>query len=201
MITQQTTAYLKRCQWERPESMRSKSYICGYCGHRVSSSLGLSLKSPNRETNQGVYLCPECKCPSFILSPLNFQEPGSSFGRKVLHLPEDLEALYEEARMCTSAGCFTAAVLILRKMIVHVAVSKGAKDNLRFIEYVDYLENQHFLPPDGRNWADQIRSIGNIATHEIVVMTGESAEQLTTFMEMLLRFIYEFPSMVAEPEG
>ena len=37
---------------------------------------------------------------------------------------------------------------------------------------------------------------GNEATHEIAVMGEQDAKELISFIEMLLRFIYEFPSMV-----
>ena len=37
---------------------------------------------------------------------------------------------------------------------------------------------------------------GNEATHEITVMNQQDAEELVAFTEMLLKFIYEFPSRV-----
>ena len=52
------------------------------------------------------------------------------------------------------------------------------------------------MPPDGKGWVDYIRQKSNEANHEIVLMTEEEATDLINFSEMLLRFVYEFPSKV-----
>jgi hypothetical protein len=41
-----------------------------------------------------------------------------------------LNQLYEEARRCTGQGCFTAAVLLCRKMLMNIAVEQGAAEGL-----------------------------------------------------------------------
>ena len=61
---------------------------------------------------------------------------------------------------------------------------------------VEYLAANGFVPPNGRGWVDHIRKKGNEATHEIVFMTDKDAQELLAFSEMLLKFIYEFPSRV-----
>src|SRR6266571_7617624 len=104
--------------------------------------------------------------------------------------------LYEEARRCSSQNCFTAAVLLCRKMLMNIAVAQGATEGLRFIEYVTYLSDKGFVPPNGKHWVDHIRKKGNEATHEIALMAEGDAKELISFIEMLLRFIYEFPSLV-----
>ncbi len=82
---------------------------------------------------------------------------------------------------------------------MNIAVEQGASDGLRFIEYVEYLANNGFIPPNGRTWVDHIRRKGNEATHEIALMTQADAEELVAFVEMLLKFVYEFPARVPGP--
>ena len=65
-----------------------------------------------------------------------------AFGNPVQNLPDDISALYEESRTCFSGSSYTAAVLVLRKLLMNVAVQKEAAQNLRFIEYVEYLSNK-----------------------------------------------------------
>ncbi len=79
---------------------------------------------------------------------------------------------------------------------MHIAVSKGAKQNLKFIEYVEYLSKNNYIPPDAKEWVDHIRSKGNEANHEIVIMAEEDAKDLLAFIEMLLKIIYEFPANI-----
>ena len=82
---------------------------------------------------------------------------------------------------------------------MNIAVSQGAPEGKRFIEYIQYLADNGFVPPHGKGWVDHIRKKGNEATHEIVTMTLQDAEDLIAFTEMLLKFIYEFPSRVPTP--
>jgi len=81
-------------------------------------------------------------------------------------------------------------------MLMNIAVQQGATEGLKFIEYVSYLADKGFVPPNGKHWVDHIRKKGNEATHEIAIMVEQDAKDLISFIEMLLRFIYEFPSMI-----
>ena len=79
---------------------------------------------------------------------------------------------------------------------MNIAVSQGATPGLKFIEYVEYLSQNGYVPPKGKGWVDHIRKKGNEATHEIALMTKEDANDLISFSEMLLKFIYEFPAKI-----
>lgn len=124
------------------------------------------------------------------------QIPGVPFGDPVLHLPAEVAALYDEARRCTAGSSYTAAVLATRKLLMHIAVNLGAKEGQNFMEYVQYLADNGYVPPNGKAWVDHIRKRGNEANHEILLMRKEDAADLINFTEMLLKFIYEFPKRV-----
>lgn len=79
---------------------------------------------------------------------------------------------------------------------MNIAVANGAHEGLKFIQYVDYLAEKGFVPPNGKEWVDHIRCKGNEATHEIKIMNRSDAEELIGFLEMLLKFIYEFPARI-----
>lgn len=81
-------------------------------------------------------------------------------------------------------------------MLMNIAVEQGAKEGLKFIEYVNHLAEDGYIPPNGKGWVDHIRKKGNEATHEIALMGKGDAEELILFSEMLLKFIYEFPARV-----
>jgi hypothetical protein len=86
--------------------------------------------------------------------------------------------------------------LALRKLLMNIAVNKGANAGLSFQQYVEYLDSKGYVPPDGKAWVDHIRRKSNDANHEIALMKASDAEELITFAEMLLKFVYEFPSRV-----
>jgi len=79
---------------------------------------------------------------------------------------------------------------------MNIAVNNGAKEGASFVVYVEHLASAGFVPPNGRGWVDHIRKKGNEANHEIALMTRVDAEELLSFSEMLLKFIYEFPSRI-----
>ena len=53
--------------------------------------------------------------------------------------------------------------------------------------------------PDGKAWVNRIREQGNEANHEIVVKSLNDAKEVIGFVEMLLKFIYEFPARISPP--
>ncbi len=93
-------------------------------------------------------------------------------------------------------SAYTSAVLACRKLLMNIAVAEGAKENRKFIEYVEFLANKGYVPPGGKHWVDHIRQQGNEATHEIEMKSESEAKDLISFVEMLLKFIYEFPARV-----
>jgi hypothetical protein len=115
-------------------------------------------------------------------------------GNEVQNLPVEIQLIWSEIRNSTSRSAFMSAVILGRKLLMHIAVDAGAQPGLPFVSYVDYLETNHYVPPNSNKWVDKIRSHGNEATHEIVIKKKEDAEEIMVFLEMLLKFIYEFPA-------
>ena len=184
--------------WRQLQDLKNCAFICGFCNTKVSSVKGYKLGRGQDASGAqvgAIYICPNCGGPIFFATD-NRKFPSPSFGNSVQHVPTELNELYEEARRCTGENCHTASVLLCRKMLMNIAVSQGAKEGLKFIEYVNYLSENGYTPPNGKHWVDHIRKKGNEATHEIALMNENDAKELIVFVEMLLRFIYEFPSMI-----
>lgn len=177
--------------WNNAGGLQSKKFQCGHCNNLVASHVGYA-------GNGAIYICPHCDQPTHF-NAKGDPMPGVTFGDAVAHLPADIEALYGEARRCSSAAAYTAAVLLSRKLLMNIAVSLGAKPGEPFINYVEFLAAKNYVPPNGKGWVDHIRKKGNEAAHEIVLMHQSDAEDLLGFSEMLLKFIYEFPNRVPKP--
>lgn len=142
-----------------------------------------------------IYICHACLRPTFF-DYSKEQFPGSMFGNDVTDITDkDVNELYNEARRCTSAKAYTATVLCCRKLLMHIAVAKGAGENKTFAEYVDYLSEKGFVPLESKEWIDHIRKMGNEANHKIAIMNQQDAENLVYFMEILLKLVFEFPAM------
>ncbi|MFH1010766.1 MAG: DUF4145 domain-containing protein [bacterium] len=185
--------------WQDAKAIPCRRFKCGFCGMIVASEKGFvrAEQLPTNEiTTDEIYICSNCDRPTFFDQRRN-QYPGYPFGNYVQHISsKEVKALYQEARYCTSVYAYTCAVLACRKLLMNIAVDKGAPAGKKFVEYVEYLSDQNYVPPDGKGWVDRIRTTGNEATHEIALMKKEDAEDLITFVEMLLKFVYEFPAKV-----
>jgi predicted urease superfamily metal-dependent hydrolase len=90
-----------------------------------------------------IYVCPNCTYPTYVdKTKVEYKQyPGVAYGNKVKHVPENIDTLYEESRNCMSVKSFTASVMASRKLLMSIAVDKGAEEGLNFIEYVDYLDD------------------------------------------------------------
>lgn len=177
--------------WSNAQRITSKAFTCGFCANQVASSAGFFS-----DRNQFIRICPNCEAPTYWDNGAS-QIPGISPGRKVSHLPAELNQLYNEARSCAGHNAFTGSVLLCRKLLMNIGVQQGAEEGKSFLYYVEFLAGQGYVPPNGKHWVDHIRKKGNEATHEITFMTADDASELITFSEMLLKFIYEFPNSIS----
>lgn len=190
---------MEKLHWEQASNIISRAFTCGYCGASIASEKGwLGKRIGRAEIFALIYICHKCGRPTLIDETENGkQTPGVTFGNPVSDIPEKtVETLYSEARQCTGAGAYTAAVLCCRKLLMHIAVSKGAKTGESFISYVEYLADHNYIPPDAKDWVDHIRKKSNEANHEISIMNKPDAEELLSFLEMLLKVIFEFPASI-----
>ena len=189
---------LKNFGWVGKQKIEPMSYQCGYCNNIVASEVGYKVgfhqDGSGRQT-AGIYICPSCGGPTFF-QITGEQHPDVVIGSHVKHVPEEVEKLYDEARRCTSANAYTAAVMVCRKILMHLAVEQDADKDKGFAYYVTYLSEKGFVPPHGKHWVDHIRKKSNEANHEILLMSRDDSKDIIVFIEMLLKFIYEFPSMV-----
>lgn len=180
--------------WYSTANLGNRGWRCGYCGRDVGGNVGY-----RRESGDGkrIYICPHCENPTAFIENDDGavgQYPGVAYGHEVEHLPVSVSAIYGEVRRCIQYTAYTSAVLAMRKLLMHIAVEQGAEEGKSFVSYVEFLDENHWIPPNGKEWVDAIRKGGNEANHEIVVATEDDAKQLLDFVEMLLKFVYEFPS-------
>lgn len=189
--------------WHNLQALDSKSYKCGYCGSPLASEKGYSASESalvGAKRAATIYICHKCERPTFFGRDGN-QTPGILIGNPVNHIPNlEIEQLFNEARICFSIGAYTSSVMCCRKLLMNISVSEGADEGKSFVEYVDYLNSKNYIPPNGKKWVDSIRKLGNDANHKIEFRTKDEATRITTFTEMLLRFIYELPGIMKETE-
>lgn len=123
--------------------------------------------------------------------------PTPAIDEDVEFLPENIQILFREARLAKSVQAYTAAVMVCRTIIMHVAVDRGAlekKENGQsnsFHFFVDYLEQNSIIPKGAKGWVDKIRTLGNEAIHDLSIMTENDTSLIIGFTTLLLKITYE----------
>jgi hypothetical protein len=172
-------------------------WTCGYCERLVANDKGfLSPSSPNPPRKGRIARsCPNCRGLSL------FADDGTTLpaplpGHDVDKLPDNVGQIYGEARAALAAGAPTGAALLFRTVLMHVACSLGAQPGETFVQYVNFLEANHHVPPSGKAWLDHIRKQGNLPAHELVTVSADGAAELLSFVHMLLQLVFDFPARV-----
>jgi hypothetical protein len=185
-----------------PANLTRRNYVCGHCGKDAGTTEGyfaIPKGGSGAPSGDYIYICSICRKPTFF-GVDGEVVPGPKEGADVAHLPADVAAIYAEARKCATAGGPTGAVSLLRVLIVHIADEEGALKKLNidardltFKTALEYLADNGFVPPKGKEWVQHIIEMGHKVNHRLAIMQNADATALMKFAEMLLRFLYEMP--------
>lgn len=178
--------------WTKPDGSTTEAwspYTCAYCGADVSGAV-IAWCHDGQGRIVRFLQCPKCFEGTINADPKGIH-PGAAFGPVLQGLPADVESAYSEARRCLSVNATTAAEAMCRKILMHVAVDKGAKEGLTFVSYLDHLEQQGYITPPMRGWVKLIKDHGNESQHRLPAPDRARAEGTVTFTAQLLRIVYE----------
>lgn len=174
--------------------LEEKDFTCGYCQNHTSSDKGMLLVetvSEEYEQDGAVYICSHCKMPTFTWQDV--QVPGVKMGGSITEVSDELKALYEEARSAYAAGAYTGVVLLCEKVLKYACVELGAEPDLPFIDYLTFLDENHYVTSKVQEWVNRVKSDTEKA-HEIVIKSKQQARELIRFCEMMIKVNFEYPN-------
>lgn len=177
--------------WANEETLTTKEFTCCHCGEKIASQKGYRSFHDGYGKSAYIYICHCCKAPN-VFDSLGKPLVEPKIGKEIANLPENVSNLYNEVRSCLQAGAFTAAAMLMRKMLMDIAVAEGIKDCHTFSQYVDALCKEGIVPKKARHLAEAVRKLGNDVNHELQTAKPEETYALFKFMEMLLEVNYEF---------
>jgi len=168
------------------------AYICGHCGHKTAGRV-VSGKTVNKGGSGPLItrfmLCTGCGNGS--VENNNNITPGIRLGSNLEGLPQSVEVAYNEARDLMAICAYTSCELICRKILLHIAVDKGSKEDISFEQCMEHLEKEGYITVTIKPWADLIRKHGNKSTHRLEAPDENRAKATFTFTEQLLKIVYE----------
>lgn len=181
----------KSGEWVHLKTGRPLKCICYNCNNMISSNKYYETWVPGRLTKSLIHICPHCNAPivrdyegKHVISPL--------IGKNIKKLPEDIERIYLEIRKSMQANCFNGAIMLMRKLIMHIAVEEGADEGKNFTEYINFLCDEGVVPRKSKGKADLVRTLGNGVNHQIEDSNEEDAKNCLDFLSLLLMANYEF---------
>ena len=160
-------------------------HTCGHCGKAVAGI----VVAKHADMHAQWLACPSCKHGS--VSNNGTITPTPLLGDDIKGLEDPIKDAYLEARKSISSKSYTACVLMCRKILMNVAVEKGASQGEAFTEYIDYMIKTGYITVTMKGWVDKIRDNGNNATHEIPSPDSEKANTTLAFTALLLKNVYE----------
>lgn len=175
------------------------NYLCAYCDHNVD---GIIVASYPMMTDLGMaadqfwMLCTNCNQPS-VATVRGKVYPAAAFGPALVGLPPLVASAYSEARNAFRVEAYTACELMCRKILMNIAADKGGGEGKSFAEYVQWLEDHHYITPPMKGWVELIRKHGNQSTHEIEAPDKSRAEATLLFTAQLLRIVYEMEHLAS----
>lgn len=165
-------------------------FVCGWCGERQTAPVVAAITDGNYRPIGWWVRCLGCGEPS-VRNMSGVTSPSPLAGEDVEGLSAETAAAYTEARRCAGVGAFTACELMCRKLLMHVAVDKGAKEGATFASYLDHLATEGYITPPMRPWTAKIKDNGNQSTHELPPVDEARAVDTLAFTTQLLRLVYE----------
>lgn len=182
--------------WDDVSELPSKQFTCSHCGNNICSNLGYKRMVNTGgeyeyfEDSDYIYICYKCKKPTYFDSE-DKQIPGPLYGDDVEYLSDSVKEVYDEARKCFSVNAYTSAVLCCRKLLMNCAVEVGADEGLSFITYINYLDDNDYIPSKIKDCVDKIRQLGNDGTHKIESRSKNDAELAIEFTSIVLKVMFE----------
>lgn len=166
-------------EWKNISEIATISFICWNCNNKVASEKAYISYDKYDPSHVGsyIYICPHCKAP-VILDDEEKEVLLPLLGAEIKKLPENIGNVYEEVRRCMQSKCFTGAIMLMRKIIMNIAVHEGAEENLKFVQYVDFLFSNGIVPKKSKNKVDSVKDLGNDANHKLENRTQEEAPKL-----------------------
>jgi hypothetical protein len=189
---------------------------CAFCGERGNWQLAFheEKKKSNgtKRLNFDVYRCGNCAGFVHVLWsagdligqglhsyrvlpwPIN-QKPKPS-----QNWPEQVQRYWTQAHQSLSGEIWDAASVMARSAMQVTLRDQGATGRTLKDE-IDNLASKGILPPTMKEWATELRLLGNESAHPEVDQTAAAPEDVRDtvhFLDLLLYYLYDLPAQIKQ---
>jgi len=200
-------------------TVRARNLVvdCPHCSVRARLDMRFWVAEPEFSAFSMLYECQNCHGIVFFSAwARTFSEPGgrgepdqielrTQYPTRVIKpheaIPTDIAEDFVEAGRCFDIEAYKAAAVICRRALQLAVRELGAKGD-RLLDEIDSLADSHRITPELKEWAHQIRLIGNDGAHAdkegLKTVTEEDAEAVSLFTSEFFHYVYEMPAEVAK---
>ena len=124
------------------------------------------------------------------------------------HTPDNIANFFRQARHSYQTAIahmgreapvgFDSSVIMCRKVLETSCKHIHPKGSGNLKKRIDTLADQHIITPAIKDWATEIRGIGNETAHEEAPINKRTATDIINFTEMFLMYIFTLPGQLAE---
>ena len=156
---------------------------CGYCARGLMAMVPRAVTDPRDLYRPGVDFAPSLP---------NTDAPAST--------PENV-ARYFKQGMENMPRNPDAAGTMFRKTLETALKARFPEFGGTLIQRIQKAADDGALTRDMAEWAHHIRRLGNAAVHEDEPFSEDDARDLRSFTDLLLRYLFTLPGMLAEALG
>ncbi len=178
------------------------SIYCPYC-HKYTS---LTIKA-SCGISTGRWEIGECNSCHFVVLVHNEGRGGiypNPLPKAIDNrIKEAIKKDYEEANLCFSVNAYRAASVMARRALQSICLDKGAKENDNLQDQIDWLFAQGIVTKDLKEWAHEVRFVGNNAAHpkkpeNDQPISKEDAEDILQLLDQFCQVLYVAPAIAEE---
>lgn len=114
------------------------------------------------------------------------------------HLPSNVAGYYDQGTDNFRRKHWDAAGTMFRKALDVGLRQLHASNTGNLFDRINTLPEEIGVTPAMKEWAHQIRKLGNDAAHEDEPFTGDDAKDLYSFTELFLTYAFSLPAMLKE---
>jgi hypothetical protein len=100
-------------------------------------------------------------------------------------------------------GTYRAAAVMARRALQSICLDKGAKEDDSLEKQIDWLFTQSVITKDLKEWAHEVRLVGNDAAHpkkpeNDQPISKEDAEDILQLLDQFCQVLYVAPAIAEE---
>lgn len=113
-------------------------------------------------------------------------------------IPEPIKSDFEEALVCEAADSYRGAATLARRTLQVICLDKSASKNKKLHEQIDELFAKNVITQDIKDWAHEVRYVGNDASHpNSVDVTADDARDILELLSSMCDVLYVAPTRAA----